>query len=438
MTTIYALSSGSIPSGIAVVRVSGGQCKAIAKKMIKKVSETQVSETQSRAQVYHSDIVHPENGKLLDKAIVLWFPAPNSFTGEDVIEIHCHGGIATVQSVLEALRLCPDTKMAEAGEFSRRAFENGKLDLTQLEGLADVMAAQTENQRQQAMNQASGKLREIYEKWRSELIRIRALVEASLDFNEEEDVKQTCNRDEVVKLKNEIEKHLEESEGSEKIREGFRIVLAGKPNAGKSSVLNALAKRDVAIVTPQAGTTRDVVEVNLNINAHLAIVSDTAGIRKSEDVIEQEGVRRAVEAAQNADMTLWLHALDDDETPKPSEGAILIFSKADLGKKNNDNRGSNIFVSVKEKDGLSQLTQWLKEQLDQKIRVSESPVLTRQRHRDLLGETLEHLNRVFENDKIEMQAEELRLASECIGRLTGRIDVEELLEVIFSEFCIGK
>lgn len=437
MTTIYALSSGSLPSAVAVVRISGEGCSWIIQKMLKK-------NLTPRMAVY-GDIVHPTNNEVLDKGLMIWFPAPHSFTGEDMLELHCHGGIASVQSILEAVGLCPEARMAEAGEFSRRAFENGKLDLTQLEGLADVMAAHTEYQRRQALSQAQGTLRKLYEKWREELIRLRALIEAELDFNEEEDVNsisQSAMKSDIGKLKKELESHLSDSKNAQCVREGFKIVLAGKPNVGKSSLLNRLAKREVAIVNPQAGTTRDVMEISLDMEGHLVVVSDTAGIRNSENDIEKEGMRRALEALQKADMVLWLHAVDDDEMPDIPKEAKLVFTKSDLtqtGLEQNKNaKKDDLKISVKEENGLKPLTQWLKTKLDSHIRVGETPVLTRQRHRELLGETLEHLHRFETHSETEMQAECLRLAADCLGRLTGRVDVEEILETIFNEFCIGK
>lgn len=430
-STIFALSSGSLPSGVAVIRVSGPQVVSIIDMMIGQP----LTARAARLVKLH----HPHSGELLDEAVALLFRAPASFTGEDVLELQCHGGVATVSAVLAALGSVDGLEGAERGDFSRRAFENGKLDLTELEGLSDIVAAQTEQQRKLALSQAGGSLRKLYDDWRDQLIRMRALVEAEIDFADEDDVPGSVSSQvwqEVSALAAEMAAHLQSSKSGEIIRRGFKIALLGAPNAGKSSLLNALANRDAAIVTDQPGTTRDIIEVSLNIGGHLVVVSDTAGIRDAADVVEREGIRRAFAAAEQADLAFWLQAADNAAEMPVNMQAVVLKSKVDLAPSISED---SLSVSTLAPGGLDVFLAFLRSELKKHTPKSEEPVATRHRHSLLLADALVALRKADDADKpLELRSEDLRLAAESLGRLTGRIDVEDLLDVIFSEFCIGK
>lgn len=444
--TIFALSSGSLPSGVAVIRVSGPMAGDAGKALCGDLPPPRHAGLRT--------IRQPENGETLDRGLVLWMPGPSSFTGEDSLELHVHGGRAVVDSILHALGRLKNCRLAEAGEFSLRAFENGRMDLTEAEGLADLITAQTELQRRQAILQSGGALRRKLEAWRQELIRIRAMIEAGLDFSDEDDLSKLTglvDAPAIAGLEMEIASFLSEGEGGEIVREGFRVALTGKPNAGKSSLLNALARRDVAIVDEDAGTTRDVLEVHLNLDGLEIIVSDTAGIRETTDRVEAEGIRRAVQEAIQADLVLWLDAGESGELPAEFSGlenrCVIIPSKVDIS---NGGKGTGTIdsdhtrragpgISVVVENGLDEFISWLSSQAISKAGNPEIPRVTRLRHRMGLEEckselALAHLKR----DDPELCAEHLRIGSDSLGRLTGKIDVEDLLDVIFSEFCIGK
>ncbi len=431
--TIVALSSGAVPSGIAVIRISGDQAKIALESLIGELPKPRVAKL--------SDF-RGRDRLVLDRGIVLWFPSPNSFTGEDCAELHIHGGAAVVQAVLDELTSFEAIRLADPGEFSRRAFENGKLDLTEIEGIADLIASETEEQRKQALAQSIGGLRDLYEDWRRRIIHARALIEAELDFSEEEDVPEEISRQgfaEIETLKSEIENHLNDNRAGEIIRDGFRVAIMGKPNAGKSSLLNSLAKREVAIVTEQAGTTRDVIDVHLNLEGFSVVVSDTAGIRESSDVVEQEGIRRAEERGKQADLVIWLQEISDiSEQQGPDiDGApvLHIISKDDRGE---IETGKSI--STETSYGIDLLITLIGERIRKTIKGPNSLLISRIRYRKALEESLEFLadSSVGGSIDIDLRADMLRSAGDCIGRITGRIDVEDLLDVIFSEFCVGK
>ncbi len=430
--TIVALSSGGLPSGVAVVRISGASCRIIVKMMLSSLPLPRVASLQT---------IHDINKQeALDQALVLWFPGERSFTGEDCLEFHLHGGRAVVNIIIENLCSLDQVRLAEAGEFSRRAFENGKLDLTEIEGIADLVSSETEAQRKQAFSQTRGDSRETFEAWRKRLIHMRALIEAELDFSEEEDVPEEIAQEgfsQVRQLKEEIEQHLDDNRAGEIIRDGFKIALMGKPNAGKSSLINALAKRDVAIVTAEAGTTRDVLDVHLNIGGYSVIVSDTAGIRDSDSLIENEGIKRAKARGQNADLVLWLADIHDEDKSidQDFDDIELIITKNDEAMIT-----SELSISVQSGYGLDTLINFIANKIDRRLNTAESVLISRLRYREALIDCVSHLSNVLDQKHIdtELKAETLRHASDCIGRITGKVDVEDLLDVIFSEFCVGK
>lgn len=442
--TIYALSSGGLPSGVAVFRLSGPSAREVMLSIAGLVPKPRLATLRT--------FVDPENNMVMDKGLVLFFEGPNSFTGEDCVEFHLHGGRAVVSAFLELLSRFDKCRLAEAGEFSKRAFENGKFDLTEIEGLSDLLAAESERQRQQAISLSSGKLRSLLEGWRTRIVKFRALIEAELDFSDEEDVPGSVSDQvwsSVSELIDEIDGFIDDNHRGEIIRDGYRVVLMGAPNAGKSSLLNALAKRDVAIVSDEAGTTRDMIEVKLDIGGFSVIVTDTAGIRDTDSFVEQEGIRRAKAAGREADLVLWLSPSDEDSLAPELEDNITatvktVRTKADLNKTtvNDDSikHDDGITCSTTTDDGLNSLLGYFSRTLSSTLKSSENSLLTRERHRlELIkcSECLKHAMNLIDSD-IVFRAEELRLAGEHIGKITGRVDVEDLLDVIFSEFCVGK
>jgi tRNA modification GTPase len=378
----------------------------------------------------------------------MWFPAPASFTGENMAELHIHGGRAVIEAVFRALGAIDGAQPAEPGEFARRAFENGKIDLTEAEGIADLIDAETEAQRRQALRQSSGALRDLYEGWRSWLIEALAAIEAELDFSDEGDVPEEVAaraRSVVGALREEIAAHLADRRGGEILRDGFRVVIAGPPNAGKSSLMNALARRDVAIVSAEAGTTRDVIEVRLDLGGYPVILMDTAGIREAAGAIEQEGIRRALDRARHADLVLWIGDAADPGSAEPKgldlPAGVPIFrvlNKTDLVTAAPP--GDALPISVKSGEGLDQLIERLMRFVRDAADIGESPAITRARHRLELERCADALGRFLGGTfaELELRAEDLRSAATALGRLTGRVDVEDILDKIFADFCIGK
>jgi len=387
----------------------------------------------------------PRSGEVLDRGLALWLPGPASFTGEDIAELHSHGGRAVVGRVIDALLSLKGLRLAEPGEYARRAFENGRLDLTEVEGLADLIAAETEAQARQAIAQAEGGARALYETWREELVKAQALAEAGLDFADEADVAAGAAVEadaSVAKLLGAMSKHLADRRG-ERLRDGFRVVIAGPPNVGKSSLLNALARRDVAIVSEEAGTTRDVIEVHLDLRGLPVIVTDTAGIRDAQGAVEAEGVRRALARVGDADLVLWMvDATDPQWEPKSPDILanavhIRVLNKVDRVKSLHIADG--VALSALTGAGVAELVEILAKRAEEGLAAGEPAVITRARHRAELEAAAEALARFREErGGPEIKAEELRIAARHLGRLTGRIDVEEVLGAIFSEFCIGK
>lgn len=443
LPTIYALSSAPGRAGVAVIRISGVRARHVIDACAGPRPSPRVAAPRS--------IRHPGSGETLDRGIAVWFPGPKSFTGEDVVELQVHGGRAVVDAVLGALSLMPGLRPAEAGEFARRAFENGKVDLAEVEGIADLIDAETEAQRLQALAQATGALSSLYDGYRETIIEALGLIEAGIDFSDEGDVAERTFQDAtaVVRgLAQAMRHHLDDGNRGEILRDGFRVVLAGAPNVGKSSLLNALAKRDAAIVSSEAGTTRDVIEVRLDLAGMPVIIADTAGLRDAQGAVEREGIRRSVEQARRADLVLWLIEPDAPREPMPADLAgledrtLLVMNKADLLADGVATvmPDDAIVLSVKTGAGLDELTRRLASIVAERIGFEGVPHLTRPRHRALVQSSLASLEAFLEGDAgaVELRAEDLRQAADALGRLTGRVDVEDVLDQIFSRFCIGK
>ena len=424
MEPIHALSSGLPPSGVAVIRISGTGAFDIARRLI------QGGKLPAYRAAGLRKLVQPDDGKLLDEALVLLFPGPNSFTGEDVVELHCHGSIAVVASIQAALGKL-GVRAAEPGEFTRRAFESGRLDLTQAEALSDLIAAETESQRDQALAQAGGRLRSMADRWRHALVGISAELEAGLDFSDEADVADSEEASErsraaLQTLAADMSAALATAPLAERVRNGLTIAVIGPPNAGKSSLVNALAGRDVAIVTPIPGTTRDVIEVHLNLCGRAAVLLDTAGLRDTSDPIEAEGIAKARARAAAADLVLDLG---------PGGNIVNRIDESGMAPGVLDGR---VYVSARTGAGLDALEQWLADWAARQIPMGEPSVVTNARQRELLHRALQSVeDAAGEHDPV-LAAECVRRAAVSLGRLTGQIDPEEVLGAIFSRFCIGK
>jgi tRNA modification GTPase len=429
--SIFALSSAPGRGGVAVVRVSGPLAGACVQALAGALPAPRQAVLRRLAFA----------GAEIDRALLLWFPAPNSFTGEDVTEFHTHGGRAVREALFAALAAL-GLRPAEPGEFSRRAVENGKLDLTQAEAVADLVDAETPAQLRQALRQHDGALAELYEGWRTALIAALGRAEAAIDFADDGVGKSefAAARVTAEEISQQIQAHMDDSGRGESLREGLRLTILGPPNAGKSSLINALAQRDVAIVSEQPGTTRDVVEARLDLGGYLLLVADTAGVRETGDGIEAEGVRRALAHAKGGMILLLLDG--SAENPRAGlpagmpEPDLTVWNKSDLGFVRD-----GPCISLKTGDGIFMLQQMLQQKVQHKLESQgDAPALTRPRHRHALGEALAHLRHGLDAPAghPELLAEDLRLAMRAIGRITGRVDVEELLDFVFRDFCIGK
>ncbi|MFD1329789.1 tRNA uridine-5-carboxymethylaminomethyl(34) synthesis GTPase MnmE [Mycoplana ramosa] len=439
--TIFALSSGGLPSGVAVIRISGPGCADALVAMVGKIPPPRHASLCS---------IRNRNGDVLDQGLVLFFPNPASFTGEDSAELHLHGGRATVRATLDALAAFPGLRPAEAGEFSRRAFHNGKLDLVKIEGLADIVAAQTEMQRRLALEHAAGGVSRLYDDWTRRLTHARAMIEAELDFADEDDVPgaiaQTI-REDLRAICAELRRHLQGARAGEIIRDGLTVVITGPPNVGKSSLINYLAGRDIAIVTDIPGTTRDVIAVDLDLDGFAVRVLDTAGIRETAEVVEQEGIRRARSALASADLILRLVDRSEDFAAVSAadcadRGAPIIYiaPKSDLDDGSGASLGELMPISTRTGDGMDALLDRIRQHLPRLTDAAAFAIPSRERHNAALRTALHAIEDAlaFDSESLELQAESLRLAANAVGRITGRVDVENLLDVIFSEFCIGK
>tara|TARA_Y100000591_G_scaffold244424_1_gene215351 strand:- start:669 stop:2000 length:1332 start_codon:yes stop_codon:yes gene_type:complete len=442
--TIYALSSGSGVSGIAVIRISGKNTSSLLKLLTKDdVPKPRVATLKK--------IINIKTSELIDQGILLWFPGPESYTGEDMAEIHVHGGKAVVQSMLDNLSTLKDCRLAEPGEFTKLAFQNGKIDLLKAESISDLISAETEIQRLQALRVMQGSFSKTFNALREKLLKILSFVEAKIDFPDEDLPDNELN--EIRKVSGsvllKIEKILNDQKVGEIIREGFKIAIVGPTNAGKSSLLNYLSKREAAIVSETAGTTRDVIEVHLNLDGYPVIISDTAGIRVSKDEVEKKGIKLTLKKVENADLKL---VVLDAKKPNLSDffkdllkkDGILVINKSDLIDNNLDisfKNISHVLISLKENRNLDVLISNIKKHLKNKFTDQDDVLITRERHRQHLIKCAEHL-RDFEK-KNEVQdfdkaAEDLRLATKHLGMIVGKVDVEEILGSIFNDFCIGK
>ncbi len=435
--TIFALATPPGKGGVAVLRLSGGDAGAALQAL------TGAGLPEPRRATLHR-LREPQTGEAIDQALVLWFPAPASFTGEDVVELHVHGGRAVAAALSEALSHLPGCRPAEPGEFSRRAFENGKLDLTAAEAIADLVAAETAAQRRQALCQLDGALGDLYENWRGRLLRALAHLEAEIDFSDEElpEGMAAAVLPVLRELETAIAAHLDDAGRGERLREGAQIAIVGPPNAGKSSLLNLLARRDVAIVSAQAGTTRDVIEVHLDLGGWPVTLADTAGLRETADEIEREGVRRAELRARGADLRLVVLDAASAETPSMLQELmapddIVVLNKIDLAPAA-DIPAEALALSVRTGAGVGELLALLQQRVVTLLDGGGMP-LTRQRHRLALEECLAALKRAQAQKALpELLAEDVRLAARALGRITGRVDVEDMLDIVFREFCIGK
>lgn len=438
-TTIFALSSAAGRAGVAVVRISGPAAGDVVDALAPPRPQDRVAALRR--------IRDPDSGEVLDEALVLWLAAPRTETGEDMAELHLHGSQAIIKAVLATLSRQPGCRMAEPGEFASRAFRNGKLDLAQVEGLADLIEAETEAQRKMALAQMRGALSLLYEGWRGDLLEASALVEAAIDFSDEDDVaRDAFERAQgiVTNVRGAMAAHLDDGHRGEIVRDGFRVVLAGAPNAGKSSLLNALARRDAAIVSEEAGTTRDVIEVRLDIGGLPVIVSDTAGIRAPLGPIEAEGIRRTLAHAREADLVVWLSdaTAPPDKAPAELSGRgdgffLPLASKIDIpGARDAGGLG----VSARHGTGLPELLRSVGQHARERVGDLASPAITRERYRQHLKTCLEALQTFVAAPASdpELRAEDLRIAVHALGRITGRVDVEDVLGAIFGRFCIGK
>jgi tRNA modification GTPase len=442
--TIFAPASGRGPAGIAVIRISGPAAAAALTRL------TGLADPAPRRAMRVR--IRDDHGETIDIGLALWFPRPASFTGEDVAELHVHGGRAVVAGVLEALAAVEGLRPAEPGEFTRRAFENDKLDLTAAEAIADLVNAETTAQRRQAVRQMQGELGRLYDGWRERLIRLLAHQEALIDFADEDLPPETGERvgAEVAALAAELARHLADDRRGERLREGFRLAIVGPPNAGKSSLLNVLARREAAIVAATPGTTRDVIEVHLDLAGYPVLVSDTAGLREASEAIESEGVRRSFLAAEQADLKLAvfdgavLPEIDARTAALVDAETLVVVNKSDIvavGAALVVNGVTAIPISAMTGAGISGLLTRLEVEVARRWGAGGGVALTRVRHRQALERCALSLDRVAAVGAAgawEMVAEDLRLAARELGRITGRVDVEEILDVIFRDFCIGK
>lgn len=442
MDTIFAPITPAIKSAIIVLRISGDKARECSKYLgITKKLEDRVANL--------CKIYDPKTKEIIDEAVVTFFQNPHSFTGEDVLEIGLHGSTYIFKKVTETLCEIKNVRIAEAGEFSKRAFLNNKIDLLEAESIVDLINAETKAQSDQALRQMQGELGKIYNSWREELLKITANIEAFIDFPDEDLPKDIIEdlESKVENLNREIENHLNDNKRGEKIREGLKLAIIGAPNVGKSTLINYLAKSEVAIVSHIAGTTRDVIDVHLNIGGYAVVISDTAGIRKTEDLIEKEGVKRALAKASDADLKIVVLNVDNPcelDDNLIDDDSIVVINKIDLKTdfiksiKNIKLKHQPILVSLKEKTNLDLLMQELERKVKEIAPIGSTPPITQERYRQSLIKINDHLNHFSLTKNIEFAAEDLRLAIREIGKITGKVEVDDILDIIFKGFCIGK
>ena len=442
--TIYALSSGSGISGISVIRVSGKETKNIISELTNGVFPKPREATLKKINKINTN-------ELIDEGIIIWFPGPQSYTGEDMAEFHVHGSRSVVEAIHQSISKIRNCRLADPGEFTKIAFQNGKINLLKAESIADLISSETEIQRQQAVKIMSGKHSETYNSWRETLLKILSNIEAKIDFPDENLPKDILKniKESSEKVKNEIKKVLDDQKVGERIREGFKIAIVGPTNAGKSSLLNYLSRREVAIVSEIAGTTRDVIETHLNIDGFPVIVSDTAGIRESKDEIEKKGIRLALKKAEKADLNIVVIEPKSPDFTRffkdlVSNKSILVINKSDLGVDNmvsEFKKFNPIYISLKTEKNLDELIKVIKDKLKNQFINVENILITRERHRQHLEQCvfqLEQFQKKNELQDFDIAAEDLRLATRHLGIIVGKIDVEEILGSIFNDFCIGK
>jgi tRNA modification GTPase len=440
---IYALSSGRGPSGIAIIRISGKDTFQLCKNL------TQLKEFKSN-EVNYCKLYDPTKNKIIDpEALLLWFPAPNSYTGDDLAELQVHGSNAIINSLLKVLSKQNNCRLAEPGEFTKIAFQNDKIDLLKAESIGDLIHSETELQRQQAVKLVQGNASNYYNDLREKLIKSLSYIEAKIDFAEEdlpEKVLKEVHRS-IKDIHKDIQKILEDNKIGEKIRDGFRVSIIGEVNAGKSSLLNLLSKREVAIVSEEEGTTRDVIEIFLNIDGYPVILADTAGIREAKNDVEKKGISLALRKSKEADLNIIVvdnssKVINDKILDLINKDSIVVLNKSDI--KNNQSHKfgvETILISVKDNKNIDILIKKLKEKLSKKFTSNNNALITRERHRTKLNDCLKEIDNFFKKDQnkdIELAAEDLRMAVRHLGSIVGKVDVEEILSSIFKDFCIGK
>ncbi len=438
---IYALSSGRGPSGIAIIRLSGKDALKISKIILNKKN---INEKQINLCKFYD----PSDNSLIDEGLLLLFPSPNSFTGDDLVEFHIHGSNAVITQFLKVLSEQPDCRLAEPGEFTKIAFQNNKIDLLEAESIGDLTHAETELQRQQAIKIVQGNASEYYNSLRDKLVKSLAYIEAQIDFAEDDlpDNVLIEAQKSVKGVYEDIKKILNDNKIGEKIREGFRVAIIGEVNAGKSSLLNLLSKREAAIVSEEEGTTRDIIETYLNIDGYPVILADTAGIREAKNEIEKKGISLAISKSKEADLNLIVidntsKTLDNKMQGLINNNSIVVLNKADLDSKKNHNFKDAVLISVKKNKNIDKLVKKIKESLSSKFTFSKNILVTRERHRTKLNNCLIEIDNFLKKDQkkdIEIAAEDLRLATRHLGGIVGKVDVEEILGSIFKDFCIGK
>ncbi|MDC0344146.1 tRNA uridine-5-carboxymethylaminomethyl(34) synthesis GTPase MnmE [Pelagibacteraceae bacterium] len=439
---IYALSSGRGPSGIAIIRLSGKSTRKISELISKqnKLKEKEVNFTK---------FYNPKDDSLIDEGLILWFPSPKSFTGDDLAEFHVHGSNAVISLFLAVLSEQKDCRLAEPGEFTKIAFQNNKLDLVEAESIGDLIHAETELQRQQAVQLVQGNASNYYNDLREKLIKSLSYIEAKIDFAEEdlpEKILKGVHKS-IKNIQNDIKKILQDNKIGEKIRDGFKVSIIGEVNAGKSSLLNLLSKREVAIVSEEEGTTRDVIETFLNIDGYPVILADTAGIREAKNEVEKKGISLALGKSKEADLNIIVidnssKAINSKIKDLINKDSIVLLNKSDIkGIQNHKFDADSILVSVKNNKNVDILIKKIKEKLSKKFTSNNNALITRERHRVKLNDCLKEIDKFLEKDQnkdIELAAEDLRMATRHLGSIVGKVDVEEILSSIFKDFCIGK